>query len=165
MILKGERTWFVKYVENFPLSGCLNDLSKDRNLALYIIQVGMTKLFIVGIPRTMNEIELDLLFTREGMVKKLTIVRDKDTGISRGYGFVHMMDKYGAERAIESLNGYRIGDRIVSVRLARNRTPERSDPLESSGREVTIRKLVTMSGDERKARKRRPRRNSGSSRA
>jgi RNA recognition motif-containing protein len=81
----------------------------------------MVKLFVVGFPRGMSEIELDQLFTKEAIIKRVTIIRDMQTGISEGYAFVEMMDQAGADRAVRALHGITMGDRTMSVRLAEDK--------------------------------------------
>jgi RNA recognition motif-containing protein len=81
----------------------------------------MIKLFVVGFSREMDEIELDEMFSNEGLVQRLTIVRDLQTGISKGYAFVEMMDLAGADRAIAALDGMKLDDRTISVRLAEDK--------------------------------------------
>jgi len=78
----------------------------------------MTKLFIVGIPRDMDEIELTEIFSAYGAVEMVTIVTVKETGESKGFGFVHMADQAGADRAIQALDGAEIDGRVISVRVA-----------------------------------------------
>ncbi|RYZ95388.1 MAG: RNA-binding protein [Sphingobacteriaceae bacterium] len=78
----------------------------------------MVKLFVVGFPRDMNEIELMELFSVHGVVDTLTIVRDQATNVSKGYGFMHMADQAGADRAIAALDGFTIDERQLSVRIA-----------------------------------------------
>lgn len=78
----------------------------------------MIKLFVVGFPREMDEIQLAQLFAPYGDVDLLTIVRDKLTQYSKGFGFVHMKDAEGAQAAITALNGMAFGDRTLEVRLA-----------------------------------------------
>ncbi|WP_158826753.1 RNA recognition motif domain-containing protein [Mucilaginibacter lacusdianchii] len=87
----------------------------------------MVKLFVVGFPRDMGEIELEQFFSNEGMVKRITIIREMQTGISKGYAFVEMMDLTGAERAIKALDGLAIGDRVMSVRIAEQKPTERME--------------------------------------
>jgi len=81
----------------------------------------MAKLFVVGIPRDMDETELLEIFMLHGMVNLVTIVTDKDTNKSLGYAFVHMFDDAGAQRAIAALNGAEIDDRTITVRIADNK--------------------------------------------
>ncbi|WP_158829138.1 RNA recognition motif domain-containing protein [Mucilaginibacter lacusdianchii] len=78
----------------------------------------MTKLFTVGFSRDTDEVQLDELFSQHGLVKTLTIVRDQQTGESKGYAFVQMLDEAGGERAIKGLDGLRINGRTLSVRYA-----------------------------------------------
>jgi RNA recognition motif-containing protein len=78
----------------------------------------MTKLFVVGFPRDMDKTELLELFSLHGLVDLVTVITDKETGISQGYGFIHMNDDAGAQRAIAALNGAEIDERTISVRIA-----------------------------------------------
>ncbi|MDB5088779.1 MAG: hypothetical protein JWR09_2773 [Mucilaginibacter sp.] len=91
----------------------------------------MTKLFVVGIPRDMDEIELLELFSAYGQVSAVTIVTDINSGESKGFGFVHMEDQPGAERAIQALNGAEIDDRKISVRIAESKQAEPVQPVQS----------------------------------
>ena len=50
----------------------------------------MTKLFVVGLPREMDEMKLAQLFGPYGDIKLLTIIRDKSNGESKGYAFIQM---------------------------------------------------------------------------
>lgn len=81
----------------------------------------MTKLFVVGLPREMDEMQLAQLFGPFGDIKLLTIIRDKANGESKGYAFIQM-DEQGADEAIAGLNGYIIGDRQLEVRIADEKT-------------------------------------------
>jgi RNA recognition motif-containing protein len=78
----------------------------------------MAKLFIVGFPKSLQEIELVEMFSLHGTVNTVTIVTDKDTREPKGYGFVTMNDDAGAERAIRALDGLMMGDRTLNVRFA-----------------------------------------------
>jgi RNA recognition motif-containing protein len=77
----------------------------------------MPKLFIVGFPRDMEEVELVELFSNYGIVNIVTIVTDQITGESKGYGFITMADGAGAERAITALDQAEIDGRVISVRF------------------------------------------------
>lgn len=84
-------------------------------------QITMTKLFVVGFPRDMDKTELLELFSLHGLVDLVTVVTDKETDVSLGYGFIHMHDEPGARRAIAALDGAEIDDRKISVRIADNK--------------------------------------------
>ena len=96
----------------------------------------MTKLFVVGFPREMDEMALAQLFGPHGDIDILTIVRDKFTKQSKGFGFIHMKDAEGAQLAIEALDGKEFGDRKLEVRIAEdkpapvngNRAPQKRFP-------------------------------------
>ncbi|WP_199118863.1 RNA-binding protein [Pedobacter sp. ASV28] len=63
------------------------------------------KIFITGFPLTVGEEELTAVFGDFGQVKSLKIIRDRDTGESRGFGFVEMPNAEEAKEAIKRMNG------------------------------------------------------------
>jgi RNA recognition motif-containing protein len=77
----------------------------------------MIKLFVGGFPMDITELELVMLFSPHGDVSTIKIVRDKKTGICKGYAFMEMKDKDGAERPVEALDGTFIGERMLSVKM------------------------------------------------
>ena len=77
----------------------------------------MTKLFVVGFPGEMDEMQLAQLFGPYGDILLLTIARDKENGKCKGFGFIQMDDE-GAKQAIAALNGYTLYDRQLEVRIA-----------------------------------------------
>ena len=113
--------FFYKYPINLPLCNRLNHFCALYLLTGYLLQlhkINMVKLFIVGFPRDMEEIELVELFSAYGTVSTVRIITDKDSGISKGYGFLEMTDEAGAQRAIDAMNGATIDEREISVRIA-----------------------------------------------
>lgn len=78
----------------------------------------MTKLFAVGFPRSFDELQLARLFAPYGDIDLLTIVCDKLTKQSKGFGFIHMKTAEGAANAAAALDGYEFADRKMEVRLA-----------------------------------------------
>ena len=88
----------------------------------------MVKLFVVGIPRNMQEIALLELFMTEGQVEMVKIVTDIDTGESKGYGFVHMTDQASADRAIAAFDGMEIENRQINVRIADDKRAAANKP-------------------------------------
>ena len=77
----------------------------------------MIKLFVGGFPIDITELELVMMFGLHGDVSTIKIVRDKKTRKCKGYAFLEMKDKEGAERAVEALDGTAIGDRMLSVKM------------------------------------------------
>ena len=79
------------------------------------------KLYIGNIgPKATNE-NLHALFSCFGKVKKAYIVNDKDTGKSKGFGFVEMSDSEQAKSAISALDGSDLDGRQIKVNEARPR--------------------------------------------
>ena len=88
----------------------------------------MLKLFIVGFPRNMKEINLVEMFSIHGQVNTVTIVTDQVSGKSKGYGFITMTDKLAVERSIAALDGVVIEGRQISVRIADDKISLLSKP-------------------------------------
>ena len=72
-----------------------------------------------------NEDELRQIFEPYGQVDRVSIMTDRDTGRSRGFGFVEMASNEDGEKAIAGLNGSQVGGRTINVNEARPKT-ERS---------------------------------------
>jgi cold-inducible RNA-binding protein len=78
-------------------------------------------IFVGNLPwRTTTE-DLTALFAPFGAVENARIVTDRETGRSRGYGFVDMTDEEEAKKAIAELNGYAYGERPLTVNEAKAR--------------------------------------------
>jgi RNA recognition motif-containing protein len=86
----------------------------------------MTKLFIGGLPYSFDNAKLNDLFTQFGNVLSASVVNDKFTGQSKGFGFVEMADDDAAQAAIKALDGSNLEGRTLGVSVARPRE-ERSD--------------------------------------
>jgi len=63
------------------------------------------KIFITGLPLEVGEDELTAVFGDFGQVKSLRIIKDRETGQSRGFGFVEMPNDDEAKEAIKRMNG------------------------------------------------------------
>jgi RNA recognition motif-containing protein len=66
---------------------------------------------------------LETLFSAHGTVQSAEVVADRETGRSRGFGFVEMESDDACQRAIEALNGTEIDGRAITVNEARERAP------------------------------------------
>lgn len=77
------------------------------------------KLYVGGIPYTSTEDSLREAFEQAGQVVSASIIMDRMTGRSRGFGFVEMADEAGANAAIERWDGKEFEGRMLSVSLAR----------------------------------------------
>ncbi len=78
------------------------------------------KLFVGNLPNSMTEDELTSQFTEYGDIDSLKIIYDRETGRSRGFGFVEMSNA-DAQKAIDGLNNTEIQGRNISVNEARER--------------------------------------------
>lgn len=77
------------------------------------------KLYVGGLPYSTQEDALRDAFAQAGTVEKASIIMDKMTGRSRGFGFVEMADDDGAQKAIEMWNGKDFEGRTLTVNEAR----------------------------------------------
>jgi cold-inducible RNA-binding protein len=79
----------------------------------------MKNIFVSNLDITTTEDELRNLFRAHGTVETVTLVRDRDTSIPRGFAFVEMSSDTEAEAAIVALNGTVLADRPLTVNEAR----------------------------------------------
>jgi cold-inducible RNA-binding protein len=85
----------------------------------------LKNIFVGNLNFNTGEDELRQLFEGYGQVDRVSIMTDRETGRSRGFGFVEMTNAEEAERAIAALNGSQMGGRTLNVNEARPK-PERS---------------------------------------
>ncbi len=81
-----------------------------------------------NLPWSLSDDDLQELFAEYGEVTNATIIADRDTGRSKGFGFVEMPDQNAGETAVESLNGKTVDGRDIRVNEARAREERRSAP-------------------------------------
>jgi RNA recognition motif-containing protein len=79
----------------------------------------MKNLYVGNLPHSTAEAELRNLFEGHGAVEKITLVTDRDTGRSRGFGFVEMANASEADKAIATLNGTDLGGRTLTINEAK----------------------------------------------
>lgn len=84
-----------------------------------------TKLFVGNLPYTITEEELKELFSNHGNVEEVKIVREQETGRSKGFGFVSMSSEEECKNAIDNLNGQEINSRKIKVDTAIDRGSSR----------------------------------------
>lgn len=77
------------------------------------------KLYVGGIPYRTTEDEMRQAFEEAGQVTSVSIISDRMTGRSRGFGFVEMVDEAAAQAAIDRWDGKEFGGRTLSVSFAR----------------------------------------------
>jgi cold-inducible RNA-binding protein len=90
----------------------------------------MKNLYVGNLPHSTTEAELRNIFEAHGAVEKITLVTDRDTGRSRGFGFVEMTNASEADKAIAALNGTDLGGRTLTINEAK---PKSERPRGSGG--------------------------------
>ena len=79
----------------------------------------MKNIFVGNLDFNTSEEELRTIFEAYGQVDRVSIMTDRDTGRSRGFGFVEMANAEDGEKAIAALNGSQLGGRTLNVNEAR----------------------------------------------
>ncbi len=82
-----------------------------------------SKLSVGNLAYAVTHEDLAAYFARAGQVQKATVVTDKFSGQSRGFGFVEMADQESAQRAIDSLNETDLKGRRLKIDMARETAP------------------------------------------
>jgi cold-inducible RNA-binding protein len=90
----------------------------------------MKNLYVGNLPHSTTEAELRNIFEVYGAVEKITLVTDRDTGRSRGFGFVEMTTADEADKAIAALNGTDLGGRTLTINEAK---PKADRPRSGGG--------------------------------
>jgi cold-inducible RNA-binding protein len=82
----------------------------------------LKNIFVGNLDFNTSEDELRQLFETYGQVDRVSIMTDRETGRSRGFGFVEMVNAEDGEKAIAALNGTQVGGRKLNVNEARPKT-------------------------------------------
>jgi RNA recognition motif-containing protein len=80
-----------------------------------------TKLYVGNLAYTTSEEDLRTLFAQAGTVASVAVITDRETGRSKGFGFVEMSTPAEALQATNMFNGFQLGDRTLTVNPARPR--------------------------------------------
>lgn len=91
------------------------------------------KLFVGGLPFSTSTEELRALFNEVNGVDSVSVATDRDTGRSRGFGFVEMATSEAAAEAIQKFNGYTLGGRTLTVEVSKPSAPRASGTGYRSG--------------------------------
>ncbi len=92
------------------------------------------KLFVGSLSFEMTDMDLEDLFKQYGEVQSARVITDRDTGRSRGFGFVEMTSDGSAQAAIDALNGTEVKGRSINVSIAREKSnDDRGGGFRSSG--------------------------------
>ncbi len=83
----------------------------------------MLNIYVGNLPFDTTEDELRGLFAEHGEIQRVAIITDRETGRSRGFGFVEMADDAEGNKAIEAMDGHAFGGRNLRVNEAKPREP------------------------------------------
>jgi RNA recognition motif-containing protein len=84
------------------------------------------KLYVGNLSYATTEDDLKILFSKAGTVTSVAVIKDRESGRSKGFAFVEMSSQAEAEKAINEFNGYTLGERDLRISIAR--------PKEEGGR-------------------------------
>ena len=79
------------------------------------------KLFVAGLPYDLDDAELEEIFEKFGAVSSCRVAMDRETGKSKGFGFVEMLNDSDAKNAIENLKDISLGKKPLIVTQAEER--------------------------------------------
>lgn len=92
------------------------------------------KLYVGNLSYGTTEADLEALFAKAGEVASVALIKDRDTGRSKGFAFVEMSTQVEAEQAISMLNGFNLDDRELKVNVAKPRENREGRPKRQGGR-------------------------------
>ena len=92
------------------------------------------KLYVGNLPFDTTEDAIRQMFAEVGTVVSVALIKDRSTGNSKGFAFVEMSSQKEAQTAISTLNGRTVGDRQLTVSIARPREEHSGPPRRDSFR-------------------------------
>ena len=81
-----------------------------------------TNIYVGNLSFNTSSSELERLFAEHGEVERAQVITDRDTGRSRGFGFVEMASQDAARAAIEAIDGQNVDGRNLKVNIAKERS-------------------------------------------
>ncbi len=82
----------------------------------------MINIYVGNLSFDCTDEKLAEVFSAHGTVSTARVIADRQTGRSRGFGFVEMEDEAEANKAVEAMNGAEMGDRALKVSIAREKS-------------------------------------------
>ena len=77
------------------------------------------RLYVGNLARSTTQDELNTLFAQAGTVKSVEVIKDRDSGESKGFAFITMGEQSDADKAISMFNAYSLADRELKVNVAK----------------------------------------------
>lgn len=108
----------MDFVERRPHEPNYNSRPRSRSRPLSISQESANKIYIGNLPWRVDDAGLEQLFAAHGTVQDARVMRDRESGRSRGFGFVVMSTAAEMEKAIAALDGSEVEGRLVRVNPA-----------------------------------------------
>ncbi|MBP1678009.1 MAG: RNA-binding protein rbpA [Bacteroidetes bacterium] len=82
-------------------------------------------IYIAGLSFSVTDQDLNNLFAEYGEISSAKVITDRETGKSRGFGFVEMPNDAEGQKAIDELNGAEYDNKVISVNVARPKSNDR----------------------------------------
>jgi RNA recognition motif-containing protein len=79
------------------------------------------RLYVGNLAKSTTQDELNTLFAQAGPVTSVEIIKDRDTGESKGFAFINMTDQADADKAISMFNAYSLAEKELKVNIAKPR--------------------------------------------
>ena len=86
-----------------------------------------TNLYVGGLPYSIADAQLETIFSEHGTVASARVITERDSGRSKGFGFVEMSTSDEAQKAMDALNGTEVEGRTLTVNEARDRNDRPRD--------------------------------------
>jgi cold-inducible RNA-binding protein len=102
-------------------TSCRKNISAEPDLLAYFYKKTCMKIFVAGLPYDMDDAELEEFFEKFGTVTSVKVAMDRETGKSKGFGFVEMPNDAEAKEAIEGLNDISLGKKPLVVKQAEDK--------------------------------------------
>lgn len=96
--------------------------------------MGNKKLYIGNLSYAVDSTGLEDLFAQVGTVESAKVITDRESGRSKGFGFVEMSSPEEAEAGIEKFNGYELEGRALNVSIAKPQAPRENRGFGGGGR-------------------------------
>ena len=99
----------------------LFSVTVPRINSVHLHKITDMNIFVAGLPYDLDDAELEEIFEKFGKVTSAKVAMDRETGKSKGFGFVEMPNESEAKEAIEGLNDISLGKKPLVVKAAEDR--------------------------------------------
>jgi RNA recognition motif-containing protein len=85
------------------------------------------RIYVGNLAKSTTEAEINTLFAQAGTVSTVELVKDRDSGLSKGFAFVTMTNQAEADKAISMYNAYSLAGNVIKVNIAKPRVERASN--------------------------------------